>query len=82
MSSWWMIWYQNNCENCKVNWVCIYSSKLIHKVEIVKAVLADKNINSVLVNKQDSAYHFGDIELHVHPDDSVQAIHIINTEKL
>jgi hypothetical protein len=66
----------------KMNWVCIYSSKLIHKVEIVQAVLTDNNINSVVVNKQDSAYHFGDIELHVHPDDSVHAIHIINEEKL
>lgn len=65
-----------------MNWVCIYSSKLIHKVEIVQAVLADDNINSVIVNKQDSAYHFGDIELHVHPDDSIKAIQIINNEKL
>jgi Putative prokaryotic signal transducing protein len=65
-----------------INWVCIYSSKLAHKVEIVKAVLADNNINSVIVNKQDSAYLFGEIELHVHPDDSMLAIQIIKKEKL
>jgi len=60
-----------------LNWVCIYSSKLIHKVEIVKAVLDDNNINSVVVNKQDSVYLFGEIELHVHPDDAMLAIQII-----
>jgi hypothetical protein len=65
-----------------LNWVCIYSSKLIHKVEIVNAVLADNNINSVVVNKQDSAYLFGEIELHVHPDDAMLAIQIIKKEKL
>ena len=55
---------------------------MIHKVEIVQAVLADNNINSVIVNKQDSAYHFGDIELHVNPEDSMQALQIINDEEL
>ena len=65
-----------------VNWVCIYSSQWIHKVNIVKAVLADNNINSVIVNKQDSSYFIGEIELHVHPDDSIQAIQIIKKENL
>ena len=65
-----------------INWVCIYSSKLIHKVEIVKAIFADNNINSVVVNKQDSAYLFGEIELHVHPDDVILAIQLIKKEKL
>ena len=65
-----------------IHWVCIYSSKFIHKVEIVQAVLADNNINSVIINKQDSAYLVGYIELHVHPDDSLLSIQIINKEKL
>jgi len=64
-----------------VNWVSIYSSKYIHKVEIVKAVLLDNNIDSVVVNKQDSAYLFGEIELHVHPDDVIQAKQILNKDK-
>ncbi len=64
------------------NWVCIYSSKWIHQVEIAQAFLSENNINSVVVNKQDSSYFFGEIELHVHPDDSIQAIQIIKKEKL
>ena len=65
-----------------VNWVCIYSSKFIYKVDIVQAVLADKYINSVVINKQDSSYLFGEIELHVHPDDVILAKQIINKERL
>ena len=64
------------------NWVCIYSSKWIHQVEIAHAILTDNNINSVIVNKQDSSYFFGEIELHVCPDDSIPAIQIIKKEKL
>ena len=51
-------------------------------VEIAQAVLADNGIDSVIVNKQDSSYVFGDIELHVHPDDAVSAIQIIEKEML
>jgi len=51
-------------------------------VEIVQAVLADNNIDTVIVNKQDSSYHFGEVELHAHPDNAILAIQIINNEKL
>ena len=66
----------------EVNWIIVYSSKFIYKVEIVKAVLTDNNINSVIVNMQDSSYLFGDVELHVHPDDAIRAIQIIESEQL
>ncbi len=65
-----------------MNWVCVYSSGFIYKVEIAQAVLTDNGIDSVIVNKQDSSYAFGDIELHVHPDDSISALQIIEKEKL
>ncbi|HNW97411.1 MAG TPA: DUF2007 domain-containing protein [Bacteroidales bacterium] len=65
-----------------MNWVCIYSSAVIHKAEIVQAVLLDNNIDSVIVNKQDSAYHIGDIEVHVHPNDVILAKQIIIKNKL
>lgn len=65
-----------------VNWISVYSSKFIYKVEIVKAVLSNNNIKSVIVNKQDSSYLFGDIELHVHPDDALRAMQIIESEQL
>ena len=58
-------------------WVCIYSSQFMHKVEIIQALLEEENINSVIYNKQDSSYHIGEIELHVHPDDVLKAKQIV-----
>ena len=64
------------------NWVCIYSSNYVYKVEITQAILAEENIESVVVNKQDSNYLIGEIELHVHPDNALAAKQIINKEEL
>ena len=64
------------------NWIEIYRAGMIYQVEIVQAILSDNSITSVIVNKQDSSYHFGEIELHVHQDDAMIALKIINTEKL
>jgi hypothetical protein len=63
-------------------WQKIYSSGYEHKVEIVKAVLKDRDIDSVIVNKKDSAYLFGDLELYVHADQVIRAKRIINDETL
>jgi cytidylate kinase len=64
------------------NWQIIYSSTFQYKVEIAKAVLEDADIESVIVNKKDSAYLFGDIELYVHADNVLRARQIINREEL
>jgi len=63
-------------------WVSIYNSNYNYLVEITQAILRENEIESVIVNKQDSSYHFGIIELHVHPDNVTKALQIINTEKL
>lgn len=53
-----------------------------HKVEIVQAVLKDAGIESVIMNKKDSAYLFGELELYVQADDVLKAKQIINKESL
>ena len=42
--------------------VHIYSSGQPYKAELVRQMLSDHNIQSFIVNKQDSAYKFGEIE--------------------
>jgi hypothetical protein len=64
------------------NWQIIYSSVYEHKVRIVKAVLKDMDIDSVIINKKDSAYLFGELELYVHADNVIHAKRIINKEAL
>lgn len=53
--------------------VHIYSIGNVYQAELIKQMLTDQNIHSFLVNKQDSAYKFGDIEIYVHRDDVIRA---------
>lgn len=65
------------------DWVKIYASSEIHKVEIVKSVLEDNNIASFEINKKDSSYiSVGEMELYVKPEDEALATIIINTHLL
>ena len=57
--------------------VHIFSSGQAYKATLVKHMLADHNIQSFLVNKQDSAYKFGVVELYVNRDDVIRAKKLI-----
>lgn len=59
------------------NWQKIYSSSFEHKIEFVQAVLEDEGITSVIINKKDSAYLFGELELYVHADNVMKAKQVI-----
>ncbi|MFI5220646.1 MAG: putative signal transducing protein [Bacteroidia bacterium] len=65
------------------DWVKVYSSGEIHKVEIVKAVLEDNGIAVFMINKKDSSYIIiGEIELFVKAGDEILAKVIINNNQL
>jgi len=64
------------------NWVLIHRTDMMHKAEIIKAILVDCEINCVIVNKKDSSYLFGDIEIYVHANDAVQAKTIIQNNRM
>ena len=53
--------------------VHIYSIGNLYRAELIRQMLSDHNIQAFLVNKQDSAYKFGDIELFVHRDHVIRA---------
>lgn len=61
----------------EANLVHIFSSGQPYKAEMARQMLADHNIHSFLVNKQDSAYKFGVVELYVHRDDVIRAKKLI-----
>ncbi len=64
------------------DWKRVYNSQFEHKVGIVKAVLKEHEIDSVIVNKKDSAYLFGELELYVNQDDVLKAKNIIIKKEL
>lgn len=41
----------------------------------------ENGINAIIVNKKDSSYLFGELELYVMSDDAIQAKHIITTQE-
>lgn len=55
------------------NWAAIFSSDNLQKAELVKGLLAHNEIQSVIVNHQDSFYKFGEFEVYVNRDDVVKA---------
>lgn len=57
--------------------VNIFSSGQPYLAELVRQMLTGHNIQSFIVNKQDSAYKFGDIELFVHRDNVIRAKKLI-----
>lgn len=64
-------------------WQCIYYSNQLHKIEIVRSVLNDHEIKSVIVDKRDSSYIMvGDIEVFVPNEDAILAKVIIDQNNL
>ena len=62
------------------DWSVVYKSTNIARAEIVKGVLIDRQIDTVIINKQDSAYKFGQIEVLVRKANVIGALKIINDE--
>ena len=57
------------------NWIKIYSSANFYQAEIVKQMLTENQIDTVLLNKQDSSHRtFGYIEVYIHQQDFSNAI--------
>jgi hypothetical protein len=60
------------------NWVKIFSSSNYYQSEMVKQALVGHQIESVLLNKQDTTYRtFGEVEVYIHQEDFSNAIEII-----
>lgn len=60
------------------NWIKIFTSSNFYQAEIIKQVLTEHDIDTVMLNKQDSAHRtFGQIEVYIHQDNFSEAIEIM-----
>jgi hypothetical protein len=59
-------------------WKVIYRSTAPYKAEILKSILEENDIPGVVINKKDSSYLFGEIEVYVHQNDVLIAKQIVN----
>ena len=59
------------------DWIQVYSTNRMFQAEILKQVLADHEIEAVIINKMDSSYKsFGEIEIYV------KNVHVIKAKML
>lgn len=59
------------------NWVRIHVVSQEYEAEMVKGLLEENDIDCVIVNKKDSAYLFGEIEIFVDVENAFIAKQII-----
>ena len=60
-------------------WVKILSGAA-NEVELKLALLKAREINAVIINKQDSSYLFGEAELYVPQDEVIRSKRVLNEE--
>lgn len=62
-------------------WIKVFSTSMMYQALIVQSALRSHEIDSVILNKQDSSYiTLGEIQLMVKPEYSMKAIQIIEEE--
>ena len=61
-------------------WKAVFKTNQQYQAEIVKDVLEDHNLTPVIVNKKDSAYHFGYFEVHVSEEEVLKAVQIVQND--
>lgn len=59
------------------DWVKIHVVSQEYEAEMVKGLLEENDIDSVIINKKDSAYLFGEIEIYVDVENAFLAKQII-----
>jgi hypothetical protein len=59
------------------DWQLVYSTGQSYEAEMVRGLLETAGLEPVVMNKQDSSYLFGDIEVYVAPAQAEQALSII-----
>jgi hypothetical protein len=52
--------------------VLVYTTNKLFEAEMLRQFLSDNEIDGFIINKQDSSYHFGDIEIYVKQDDVIR----------
>ncbi len=60
------------------SWIKLFSTRSYAEANIVKGMLEENNIHTIIFNKQDSNYLLGEIELYVSVHLKDIAIHLID----
>jgi hypothetical protein len=62
-------------------WIKVFETPKMHRALMVQSILQEHEIESVILNQQSSAYIIiGEILVMVKPEDSLEALNIIDKE--
>lgn len=64
------------------DWQKVFSTSKSYLAEIIKGVLKENDIDSIVINKQDSSYLFGEVEVYTKQSNLLKAINIIKKNEL
>ena len=60
------------------DWIEVYSTNDIFKAEVIKNMLISNNIEAIIMNQQDSSYHFGTAKIYTKKENTLKAKEIIS----
>ncbi|MBR6082615.1 MAG: DUF2007 domain-containing protein [Salinivirgaceae bacterium] len=61
------------------DWQLVYSAKSVVEAEMRRAILESAGLEPIVMNKQDSSYLFGDVEVYVSNEQFERAVEILKT---
>ncbi len=61
------------------NWTKIHVTPQLFEAQAIQAFLSANQVEAILLNKQDSMYKFGEIEIYVKEQDAVAAVQLLNS---
>ena len=64
------------------DWVSVFNTGKYYRAQFAVEYLNGYGIESVIVNKQDSTYLFGDVELFVRKDDVIKAKYLLKSASI
>lgn len=60
-------------------WVAVFTTNQPYRAELAKQVLEQSSIESVLMNKRDSFYHVGEVEVLVKQNNVIKAKNVLKS---
>ena len=64
-----------------MKWEVVYKTENPQRAEIVKSILEEKGFQPIIINKKDSAYLFGVLEVKVNQEEVLRALREIENIK-
>jgi Putative prokaryotic signal transducing protein len=59
------------------DWIQVFSARQSYTAELVKGMLKENNISSIILNRQDSEFLVGEVQVYVHEENAKKASELI-----